>query len=477
MRFFSAFTSSLVNPPTGFNYTPAFTVTRVGPTSFTHTFNIDAAKPAYTNTIYCGPGGTDTNSGLTYALRVRSLKQAITKANALADTIVRIYADPVKYYYSDVVSSIQASFADFGTINTGKTIVIEPNYVDSGFSSGNIVSIADQAMPAFVATADPNIYVSTYTTQTPASVAIDLANTYDGSPMALRKVNVTPANTAAPWPEINGKWQSGICGALWLDSTNKKLYVRLPDNRAPDSNLKVMTSTGSGNFRWTLAASATGTVWAQNVDFWGQNPIRVISTTTSNPVLYFKNCSSAYGNGNGTSFASGATTVYFVNHYSHDNLQDGFNYNGVAGAQSTCALFHEFACVAKRNGFGSDGDSSSNGSSCHANCRGFRVGGTYQSTNRVIHDIQDAQTWNLGITSGPSLITSTGEAAANFASGLQGTPGTAAGAKVWLDSCTSAAGSNYDYEAYAGGTLFTSNMPAGVTANDTGLGTITTYTG
>jgi hypothetical protein len=464
-----------ISKPTGFTLTPPFTITRASDMSITHNFDIDAVKPTFTNTIYCGPGGTDTNTGLTYALRVRSLKQAIAKAIALSDTIIRIYAVPTTYYFNDVVSTIQASFADFGTITAGKTIVIEPNYVDNGsFTSGNIVSVHNVTMPSFVATADPNIYVSTYTTESVAAVAIDLATLNgEGNPTLLRRVNVTPASSAAPWPEINAKWQSGVCGALWLDSTNKKLYVRLPNNRAPDSNLKVMSAAGTGNFRIT-AASSSVTVWMKNVECWGGNAIRLISGATGNITMYTKDCAMRYSTGNAFTFQSGPGTIYHVRMQSYDHGQDGFNYNGIAGSSASCPVFYELSCTAKRCGLNSDVDNSNNGSSCHVNCRGVRINGIYEATNRVIHDIQDSQSWNLKITAGPSLITTTGAAAANFAAGLTGFTGTCT---VWLDNCTSAAGSNYGAEVYAGGTIKYANMvlPSALTLND-GTGTLTTYT-
>jgi hypothetical protein len=462
--------SATISPPAGFTLVPSFTVTRLGST-ISHSFDVDAVKPAYTNTIYCGPGGTDTNTGLSYVLRVRSLKQAIAKAIALADTIIRVYADPGKYYFSDVVTAIQASFADFGTITGGKTIVIEPNYVDSGFVTGNVISVHDVTMPAFVATTDANIYVSTYTTESVAAVAIDLATlNSEGNPTLLRRVNAVPADAANPWPEINAKWQTGVCGALWLDTTNKKLYVRLPNNRAPDASLKVMSAAGTGNFRIT-AATTTVVAWMKNVECWGGNAMRLISGATGNITIYSKDCAVRYATGNAFSFQSGPGTIYHIRMQSTDNGQDGFNYNGIAGAAATCPTFYELSCTAKRNGFNSDGDNSNNGSSCHANSRGVRINGVYQATNRVIHDIQDTQSWNIGLTSGPSLITSIGEGAANYAAGLTGFPGACT---VWLDSCSSVAGSNYDAEVYASGTIKYANTNIPVTVND-GTGTITPY--
>jgi hypothetical protein len=64
-------------PPSGFDYTPPFSVILTSSGSYIHTFSMDLVKPFHTHTIYCGSGGNNANNGTSWATRVRSQKQAM----------------------------------------------------------------------------------------------------------------------------------------------------------------------------------------------------------------------------------------------------------------------------------------------------------------------------------------------------------------------------------------------------------------
>ncbi|KQS78065.1 hypothetical protein [Rhizobium sp. Leaf383] len=458
--------------PSGFTLPVPFVVTDTGG-AFATNYDIQAAKPVYTNTIYVGPGGADANSGLTYALRVRSLKRAILAANALGGT-VRILADPATYKYSDVVSSVQASWS--GQPQACNLVI------ESSTPGQKIISLCDTAMPAFVATAtDATVYVSTYTTQTPASAVIDMANLgvdTDGVSRPKELTRAFPAATdeATIVAAINAQAAKYGRGAHYLDATNKKLYVKLIANRVPDANLVVTSTGGNANF-WLNQTTTSYTVWARDCEFWGcSGGFRVTSSTTVNHAAYLLDCFAGYTGSSHGFFTSGGPASLIMQRCGAACIAaDGFNYNGGASL-ALSVTFIEIDCWSDRVGQNAaeSTDASNNGSSAYTFCRGVRVNGKHTNgTNRTIHDIQDSQSWNLGFTAGPSrMAVGSGEARAGFACGLLTFTGWA---KMWLDRCITT-GMDRDLEAYAGGTLYAApNCVLAAGQNAPPDGTIGTY--
>ena len=435
--------------PSQFAGTVPFSLTRGADGSISHNYDIVAAKPAYTGTIYVGAGGVDTADGLTYPNRVRSLKQGIVRANARA-AATRLLVDPGVYKYSDVVSSIQASFAaQRATVD----IVIEPS------SAGKIVSLSDVTMPTFVATADAQVYVSTYTTESVGQAVIDRSvNNAKGRPKALRRAWPSATDAVTVAAALQARHTAYGQGAFYLDTANKKLYVRLIDGRAPDANLSVMSGQNF-NFEHYSPSSAIK-LWMDSVEIWGgNNPFRVTSGATGTPPVWHRSSGFCYaGTGHGLSWASGGGTIFGVGSAADDNAQDGLNYNGIASGASPA--FYEFNVTADSSGWGTDGENSCNGSTSHVVCRGVRVNCSYTDcSNRAIHDIQDAQTWNLGCTVGPNrAVTGASTNGATYASVASGYPTLVNTSKVWVDACSLSAANPADYYAYDGGQVYYANM-------------------
>jgi hypothetical protein len=445
-----------INIPYGFNGPVPFTITRAANGAISHNYDIVAAKPAYTGTIYVGPGGTDTNDGSTYALRVRSLKQGIVKANARG-AATRLLVDPAIYRFSDVVSTIPASF---GAQRPTVDLVIEPS------SPGKIVSLCDVVMPAFVVTADPQVYVSTYTTQSVTHSVIDLSTTNaKGRPKMLRRSWPTATDAVTVAATLQARHTQYGQGAFYLDTVNKKLYVRTIDGRAPDANIAV-SSGQNFNYEGNSTTLSLKT-WMDSVETWcGSNPFRTTSNATTSPTVWGINCGFCYGSaGHGYTLVSGLGTSYLVNCTADDNGADGFDYNGITdgtGGNGASPIFYEFSCTADNNGWVNDGDQSSNGSTSHAGCFGVRVNCSYTGiTNRPIHDIQGSQTWNLGVTIGPNAtVTNPPTTNGPYASVCSGYPnlGYPSTSKIWLDSCTLSEANPYDFYAFDGGQVFYTRM-------------------
>lgn len=460
-------TTGVVAPPSasGYAYVPPFTVTRQASGTFVTSYDIDAAKPAYANTIYVAPDGANASDGLTYANRVRSLKQAITRANALGGT-VRLLVDPGIYKLSSVVSSVEDRFAGLAITCC---LVIE-----CSAPGGRIVSLADVIVPAFAATAsNASVFVSTYTTQAVGNIVVDFA-AMDGRsrPKAFRRVFPAATNEAtvvaalnARLSELTAAGNTRFAGASYVDATSKKVYLKRLSSVAPDANVTVFSSA-QYNLNHQPAAGQACTIWlCPELEVWGGvQPFRSVSNATGNVTVWAKGCGYGYSHSShGFSVSGGACSSFAVGTEVFCCGQDGFNYNGVAGVASIS--FHEIGAKAFSTGLAGDADGSYNASTSHMDCRGVRVGCTYEdNSNRTIHDIQNAQTWNLGIVVNPNRFAGNGQAwDASYASGLL----TLANASlVFLDACTSPAANSFDLEAYDGSKLFFANMDVSVATND-----------
>lgn len=470
-----------VSAPPALGYTPAFAVSRNGAGIYSHNFDVIAVRPTVTHTVYCGAGGSNAADGLTWANRVRSLKQAMVLAGALGTqgvSKVRILAQAGEYKYSSVDGGgIQDSFAKQ---TSSRDMVIEPcDASGNPVATGKIVSINDQVMPSF-SLVSGSVYVSTYTTEIPGNVVCDRTNlNAKANPQALRPVTGTFANEAAIVTAVNTMWTQYGHGASYLDTTNKKLYVRLFDNRAPDTSLVVFRTDENfyltGYFTGAPTTYSPQTLWMRNVSLWGGLCFKAFlyAPQGNAAVVYRADCETLYGYINGYSI-DGTCVSYSVRCLSADSFGDGSNYDTSApavGAPQSVAI--ELDCASDWCGNNDNtGDASANASSCHVSWIAVRVNHAANRTqNRAFHDIKDAKSWNLGCIA--SDCRQTGVQSGAFAAGFP--PSTGETATVWLDGCSSV-NNAFDLEAYKGGVLYYANMNTAGYVNDTATGgTILAY--
>lgn len=456
--------------PSALGFSPPFSVFKSG-SVYSHNFNLQAVKPSTTSTIYVGVGGDNTKNGLTFANRVRSLFQGVTLANALGGSVL-LMVDPASYRYSNVDGS--SIHDNFNGILPSCNLVVVPN------GAGQIVSVHDQTMPAFTTTTDPNIYVTTYTTEVPNQNAWDLShlNAF-GRPQALRNVSgALDGNTAGIIAAINAMQTLNSQGAFYLDVTNKKLYARLSDNRAPDANLVVgRGSTGNANARNLFFSPAFGTnqtFWATNLDLWGGNPFyNFVNAPDSNPTLtaWLGDCATCYSVDDNYHW-DGAGSSFLLRHVNTDSYKDGYNYSA-ASVGSAMPRVYELDCSSSYCGNDNNsGDSSSNSTSAHNAVKLVRVNCSFQKAqNRSVHDIEQVVSWNLGVSS-QNCRQATGDQSADFACGYDGDVGDTC--QMYLDGCKSS-GSLFNLQAYKGGSLYTVNMVTTAFLNRMNGGYIGTY--
>lgn len=449
--------------PGSFGYTPPFVITKAG-SIYATSFSMAAVKPTPTFTIYCGAGGNNANAATSWALRVRSLKQALVRANALSG-VVRILCQVGQYRYSNNDGTIVDSFdgQDFQ-----RNVIIEPcDATGAPVATGVVASIQNQILPVFSLLSSA-VYVSTYTTEIPGPGMWDLSLLNSkGNPQALRYAPGTYANEAEIIVGVAAMATALGVGACYVDTTAKKVYVRTYNSRAPDANIEVSrgdsNSNAPGSRNLTLGGifGSPMTVWMDRIQLWGGNGlyVPVYEPDGRNVITYWSDGATLYSGNSGVG-VDGTSTTTLLRHTSWDSYGDGCNYDQSSGLDPTAIAvtrFHELSCDLQWNGNDSVGESSKNAASSHMRTRGVRVNGLAQYTqNRAYHDIQTAKSWNLGCVS--ALCRQTGVQSGTFVSGSADL-GLGQTSEVWLDGCTSThTGGQNDLEAYQGGKVHTTNM-------------------
>lgn len=514
--------NSTINPvvytaltaPTGLSVPPPFNIYRGTDGTYKHDFDATTRRFSTNLTYYAGAGGDDNNDGLTWATRFRSLTKLLAAARARAGSAgaTQLYAQTGVYRKSDgtgfVLSpGVAQSIALNMKFNlepcdaSGNPIVVDTTTTKRS-KANQIIVYHDVVMPAFVATSDPNVYVCSYTNELPGKGMFDekYKNRF-GRPLGLRNVPIDQvADVTNPIAEVNKMadvWKNWAAldtrwgletkkGAFFLDRVNKKLWVRMSDDRAPDSQLIV---TGTSNV-WYLAVNQNSTTtghYIRGVDFMG-GTIRENGWPASS--LWNRTFTDVYcgSNEEGAFLSSAAGTVAWQRCYGSDIGVD-FIGTGTESGETATIVGYELDCEADFVGMngpagnGGGGDTSSNAFTEHSLSRVVRVNLVYRFFhNRGIHDIGDAQVWMCGITAGPSTIFS--DAVSGFVSPLttdqkNTSVAVACGyhqntdpqtTKCWLDGLFTVGPMQWSMGAYnnvtdstTGGTLLYRNVMSGAT--------------
>jgi hypothetical protein len=280
----------------------------------------------------------------------------------------------------------------------------------------------------------------------------------DGGGRLLAPLIAAPASAAAPWPEINALWTlySGIkdkptdagtysMGASWLDTTNKKIYVRTFDNRHPTGlNSDIDNLSNLSTLRGAeTALTANHTIWMRGGCFMGGfNGAMVAASTNTSRLTYYADDMVFYGGYGfgafttiiaGASATAGGTKSVLNNCKAYYALLDGFNYHGngtVATATSPFGI--EIGCKSKWCGWTTG--LANNGTTCHEACRLLCINSEYlNAQDRTINDIQSAMRWMLGCAGSTRRTADASVQSRIVCAQLSGNPGTCT---IWLDTFT-----------------------------------------
>lgn len=249
-------------------------------------------------------------------------------------------------------------------------------------------------------------------------------------------------------------------GSWYDDGTT--LWVRLSDDRAPDTNLRPYWQ-GAGSTPVVIDAGSA-TVLIEGIRFEGGAQAFTVQAAGAgtSPTIYFVNCAFKYAYGNGLNNV-GADT-YCQNCLAAKNSEDGFHYAEKATAVRQ-ARFMEIECVGRDNG--DNVGHIDNGSTSHNASLGIRIGGIYyRNYGRNVHDVGSGKTWMIGCWAHDSAD-ATNDRDIGCGTGGVNTM------VMWLDHCRTG-GSAYDLEAATGCTIYTRYCTLGAGSN-TGAGTIAAY--
>ncbi len=475
----------LLTPPAGLGLTPPFNVYRTAGGVYSHDFDPASVKPVHTVTVYCGAGGDNTKDGLSWANRVRSLGRVVERANAQSSsTIVRILAQ-VGMYRSTYIDPATSRADSFNGTQITRNVVIEPcDENGNPVATGQVVSTHEVTLPAFTVTSDPNIYACTYTTEIPAGHAWDESFVNDfGRPLGLVTLHSSLVTISGqPYYNnilagINAMWTTYGRGAIYHDATNKVIYVRTKDNRAPDPNIHYtkgypFNSSSERNFYAANPVDATQMkIWGRNIDLWGgRNWVFGNEPTARTHDHIFVDVYSGYNQPGAHIFQSAGRAIRLRCTVADEPGGDGFTYYQDLPDQGSGITIYELDCVVKNAGQVRSSDSSTNASSFHKGCKGVRVNNTYRNIeNRIVHDIEDARSWNCGNILDGTIVT--GRASGGYTIGFLAQPTSTA--LMWVDG-GSITNMDYALEAYNGGQMFIRNLPGGLT-QDVESGSVSAY--
>jgi hypothetical protein len=488
-------TPTPVSAPAGFTATVPYTIARTGTgdaSTFATNYSYEAQKPAPALTIYVDSAGTPNGVGTSLGTAVNSLAIAagIAKAAAVATRVIVTTGFVAKRNVAGGALTRSGQTYGNGSYRPPLTNALDANVsFEPSTVGGRYWSIAEEVLPAFVATADANIWVSTYTTEAAGNLVCDFDNMdVDGMPRIITPLLTTPASAAAPWPEINALWtlysavkdkptDSGTyaMGASWLDTTNKKLYVRRFNNTQPVQNagltgINVLgLNSGLINCETISPPTANRTYLFQGLTtLGGYNGARVTASQTYRPTVYTDNCryGFSYGLGGFAWTAGGGTCIHNNSVFSY-NIADGDNPHGTpvgtSSAQIDSPNMHELGCKSKWNGWNASG--TNNGTTAHEYAPMVRVNGEHlNSQDRSVHDIQAVKSWNLGCTASTRRTADATVFSTGYCASVD--PGSQSGLSttIWLDACKVVAGTfgtaQRSFDAYAGGTVNFANMTA-----------------
>jgi hypothetical protein len=402
-----------VSIPTGFTYTPPFSIERLG-RSFRPANNWDISALAPRGKAYHVDvvNGNDANTGLSWAQAFKKIETAIAQADSV---------------------EVHVAAGVYGWVNGWHSVTV-PGRSISIIGHGNV--IIDAAIETLSWSVN-GTYADVYeATDNDVSSVVDLASADDDK----RMVRVASVALVHGLP---GSW-------YWNGAT---VYVHTFNGRAPDGNVRVSKDLGT-----IYIVRDSVTVYFENCKIWGGGRAWARSNSATGGLnVYFKNCEFKHMAYNGLE-AEGPAVCGLQDCVSAYNGQDGYNYHARNGIVTDA---FEINCDAHDNGY--FGESDDNASSIHDGGRIVRVGGRYaNTTGPVLVDIDAALAWCLGCAAENSKSNAADSNRCNYF--ISGT--------MWLDRCSSKM-SVYDLNCAAASFLHTRSILS--EGHNTGAGTIDTY--
>jgi hypothetical protein len=449
-----------VDLPTGFTFGGPYrpNVSRIGsgPTStFTTDYDLAARKTLITpaQTIYIDPvGGNNNNNGLSAGQAIRSLDLFVRMANAFGTPTRGVYAAAplssprIRYLRTATQArtgavlvngvNLDATYTDcWSTYVPVVDLIIEPSV-----AGGVADTCIDAGALTFSTTADANIYSH------PAAAnrsVVDYSNLDDkGCPIRLAELPTAPANTSAPWPELNALWtlysnlpkrgggtyNTGVC---YRNAST--MFIRTWDNRNLIGDTQIVEGPGSiagPILRANTASGANRRYVVEGLGFLGGNDgavmIRGDNSFLSHVDLVRCRMFASVGGRGGVNIqptAGFGCHVLAVDCAANGNVNDGFNVSGNA-------TLITINCIGDWNGWNTN--NTNNGYTFHDSSVGIDVGSSFRNNqDRSVHHVHDGRNWQLGTESGTRRGADATDISMAFALNGAGNTGTRT---MWLDA-------------------------------------------
>lgn len=376
--------------------------------NFYTNFDVANFKTTGGKTIYHSVSGSDSNSGLTEALPVKTLLKAQQLASTSGDTILNI----------DPVGTILRRDASWNAAKIQKTINV--------IARNNVKFICGDLHTYTKTTGATNVY---QVARSNVAKVVDITFDDLGLEYAI-------ATSIADCDTKEGSWYTD--GAT--------IYVHAIGHNSPDNN-KVFVLLKADNFYANSDTQAVSLYVEGFSIYGGGNGNLTVDATTNGISVYGKRMNFLYASANtGIQDAldiNGADYAFFQECIAAYSDKDGFNYtaNNIANATKAAPKFIEVDCQGFGNGLKNSiagSENTNNGSTAHLGSAGIRINGTYY--NNMGSNVCDVQTntksVNLGCTAFDSACNVDSSYSSNFCAQQNG-------AEMWLDGCV-AFGSKYD---------------------------------
>lgn len=395
-----------VTQPAGFTSTLPFVVQKKGTEFRAWDATLDKEwdpadyAPAVSKTYYVALTGDNGAAG-TEAAPLATIAAAVAKGDV--DRVIILDQGP--YHYG----------ASCAGINLARSMSI------IGHASGTVLTAARVGL----GWAGSGVHSYTVNLANAATLAFDASNV-DGNGEMQKLTVVADAATVDTTPN-----------SIYVDGSGN-IYVRLFDDRAPDSDLRVFDV-----FKNVVRCQVNGAkIYIENLNVYNSGGGASIYTRGGARITA-KNCEIAYG-------AQGAQTLggqlAFKSCDIHHHFGDGIDYADWPPSYLDAEGI-EVDVTSRDNGLDS-GVGSNNGSTCHAAAKAFCLNSQYyRNDGRNVADIGASQRWCVACTARDS-VASFAAYDCNFANGTSGNADL-----LWLDSCVSS-GSAEDINTGTAGNIY-----------------------
>lgn len=413
------YSGTAIVPPATFPWVVPFNVFRADQSGEVWTdLDIERYKPTITKTYYVSTTGDDGALG-TSGAPLKSVKVALAKPD-----VDEVLVAPGVYQWGN---------------GWDQTAPARSLSVRRWGSSGDVVLSCSAPSLVWAAEASPNthVYKATYATYAPKDVWD--ASIVDGNgdyyhPTVRASIAEVEANI----------------GSYYI--TGNDIYVRLSDDRAPDSSVRVFITRYNGYH------TAATTVYLENLNFEGGLDTWLLVSTSASTKVYAANCTFKYSNNDDGVKTQGGGEAIFYACTAARNYADGFK----STLNTVQAKIGYVSCTSRNNGQTSSTahnawSTHDGGATVYVDCEGTACYGPQ------VADVTTAYSWLVGCNMHDAAPGSGASDVNYYIDGF-----------MWLDTCASS-GSTYDLCSLAAGDyLYTYALTTSGTTE--GSGTFSAYT-